>query len=81
MLLYLFMKLKIHCFVFPDILNHLALNLTPSELNAVLESIISKEDELYWQSMIRAEQISYANELKKTILISGQELSQLNAVS
>lgn len=54
--------------------------MSPSQLNTVLNSTIPKTDEIYWKAIVKAQQISYANEVKELICNTGQQLLYSNSV-
>ena len=54
--------------------------MTPSQLNAVLEPIIPKKDDTYWKHIMKAQQISYAKEVKDLIINTSQQLLNSNSL-
>ncbi|XP_065220353.1 uncharacterized protein LOC135845608 [Planococcus citri] len=66
--------------IFDQILDHLSHTMTPSQLNAVLEPIIPKKDDTYWKHIMKAQQISYAKDVKDLIINTSQQLLNSNSL-
>lgn len=89
----LFSKLRIEILILPfeistffyiplgmvEILEHLSQTITPAQLNAVLEPIIPEKDDTYWKYIMKAQQLSYANDVKELIINTSQQLVYSNS--
>lgn len=50
----------------------------PSELSTILESVMNQNDDMYHKYLMKAQQMSYANDVKELIINTSQHLLHSN---